>query len=156
MEQNSITPGEYCGVQISPLGITSIKNNRPLRFVPKIYIQKVVVSKGFLSEYPLLLTLVGVVLIGLSIQPFVQVVLRVLSAGQPIVSPLGLIFLPAGAWFLLESLRRGQYIELFLDTGRKKFPFYQPPEPEGLQAFFQDAEKLGYVVEMPYNKMDEQ
>ncbi len=156
MEQYSTPSQEYCGVQISPLGITSIKNNRPLRFVPKVYVQKVAVKNGFLSEYPLLLALAGVVLIGLSAQPLLQLFLQARIEGQPAVSPLGLFFLPVGIWLLLDSQRRGQYIEVFLNSGRQKFPFYQPPEPKGLQAFFQDAEKLGYVIEMPYNKREEQ
>ncbi len=151
MEQYGSPAQEYCGVRISPLGITSIKNNRPLRFVPKIYVQKVMVTRGFLSEYPLLMALVGVVLVGLSIQPLVELILRLLNPGQPAMSPLGLFFLPAGVWFLVSSLRRGEYLEVSLETGRQKFPFYQPPDPAGLQAFFQDAERLGYVIEMPYN-----
>ncbi len=154
MDLDGIPTQEYCGVQITPLGITSVKNNRVQRFVPKILVQKVAVSRGFISEYPLLLALAGVVLIGLSIEPFVEIILRVLSPGQAAASPFGLFFLPAGLWLLVEGLRRGQYIEVFLDTGRQKFPFYQRPDPEGLEAFFQDLEKLGYVIEMSYNKRD--
>jgi hypothetical protein len=155
MESYSVPSHEYGGVLISPLGITSIKNNRPLRFVPKIYVQKLRITKGFLSEYPLLLVLAGFVLVGLSIQPLLEVIFRVFAPGQPIVPTLGLVFLPAGLWFLVEGLRQGDYLEVHLDNGRQKFPFYQPPEPGRLLAFFENAEKLGYVVEMTYNNIDE-
>ncbi len=155
METYGIPTQEYCGVRISTLGITSVKNNRPLRFVPKIYVQKLRVTKGFLSENPLLLALLGFVLVGLSLQPLLQVIFQVFTPGQPVVPSLGMLFLPAGVWFLLDGLRQGEYLEVHLDTGRQKFPFYQPPDPDRLRAFFHQAEDLGYVVEMAYNNSDE-
>lgn len=152
MKASNIPFEEYCGVRFSSLGVTSVKNHRPLRFVPKVYVKKIVVNKGYISENPLLLSMLGVLLIGLSVEPFVRVFLHILGAGQPVSSALGMFFLPAGLWVLFESLRRGEFLEVIQDGGRQKFPFYEPPEPEALQTFFRTAEELGYVVEMPYNR----
>lgn len=133
----------YLNIAFSSNGIAEYSGNRCVVFISKGEIQRIEKRFGFRAERPLLQSIAGVVLFGLGLigaRLFLTagVVLYRWEAGFVLFGALG-------GWLLWEALRRGHYLSVDCQNGKRKLVFEgKVSEPE-LNDVLRDAARFGYI-----------
>ncbi len=144
----STTHIEYLGVQWGPEGIALVQNGRKLLFIPKHSIRRIKIRKGFQSAHPLLQITLGVLILLTGIGFLLHLLLWFHRGGIAYdFEFMMLLCIPVGFWILYDGTKWGLYLEVELDSGKRRIMFQRSPSPDELTEVIRHAARLGYFFD---------
>lgn len=141
---------EYAHIRICNEFIEELDGGRRLIAVQRSGIERVELRWGWRSQRPFIQMLFGTVLSVLGMFPSVIVLRWLLGGGTLhwIVLALAGFLLLFGGWVMYDSLRRGYFLAVEGQKGRKKLCFARAADRQQIEAFLREAQRrFGYEVE---------
>jgi len=128
---------------VSTKGIAEYSGKSCVVFIRREDIQRFEMKFGFRAEHPLIQSIAGALLSCIGI-----IGLGLLGIGgfAYLRWELGFIFFGGlGVWLLWEALRRGHYLSVVCNKETRKLVFDRIVSEAEIQAFLQNASRLGYL-----------
>lgn len=127
---------ECAGVRCTPAALSEIDGPRVVVSVPRTSARGVTLRHGFQAPSPVLQILLGSALAALGYWPARHLVHWFRHGGTFVsVEAGGIAFAFLGVWMIVTALRRGYFLSVETEQGRKRLEMRGPVSPGELEAF---------------------
>jgi hypothetical protein len=134
---------ECGGVRCTATSLVEIDRQRVVVSVQRAVARRVTLQHGFQAPSPVLQIVLGAALAGVGYWPLRHTIRWFRYGGTFVSAEAGLLaFAFVGAWLMVSALRRGYFISVDTDQGRKRLFLRGAIPPGELEAFRLGVERL--------------
>ncbi len=141
-------PLELNGIVLTDKNLVEISGGKPMVRVDREDIQQITLRHGLIAPHPLIQCIAGLAMVGIGYYPY-RMFLHwqrdggAFHLGFAMVTPF--VFL--GAWLIFTTFKRGYFLDVQLQSDRKRLTFDATPTSQALESFVARLEsELGMKI----------
>ena len=139
----STTSATYCGVRCEPRRLAEVESGRVMVAMDRAEIRGISSGHSVQAQHPVRQSIVGLVWFSITYFPAKHVLYWFRHGGVLFSTEIWMVtFGGIGLYMVISALRRGYYLDVELERGKRRLAFGRDATAQGAEDFVQSVERL--------------